>query len=63
MKEIHSALRAAVDEIRDGTFFWRVWEEGRESRESIFGSAPKKCMSPAWVNFTAAVESSVILED
>lgn len=39
---MHSAPGAAADEICDGTFFWRVRVEGRESRECIFGSACKK---------------------
>lgn len=47
---MHSALGAAADEICDGTFFWRVQvddRESRECRECIFASASKKCMSPA----------------
>lgn len=37
--------------------------EGRESREGIFASTSKKFMSPAYLSFTTAVESCVILED
>lgn len=53
---------AVAEEICDGIFFWRVWVLGRESKEGIFASASKKFVSPAYLSFTASVESSVMME-